>query len=351
MRPAFTLALAALVSSVGTAACGTNPPLVAPDPVAHPSAPSYADALARIADRQRLDDSVAVANWRSILMTHGATAPRVYVLLHGWTDAPPQFAVVGTHLFADGANVYIPRLPHHAERVSPLRAIAKIRSDELARFADSTAEIARGLGDTIVVVGLSAGGVLAGWIAEFHPEVQRTVLIAPAIAPGRMSDDEGNGLVTLASKLPDIERMTAKMDTARPENIPGITTRGLAQLLTLGRRVHANAEASPPGVRDIVFLLNETDRTVSEDASLDLAQRWMDRGAGVWAYRFTAAAKLPHNVMELTSYGGNTELVYPIVEALARGVGVAQPDLVTLLGRPCTGFRCSLRRWVHLSGD
>jgi esterase/lipase len=350
MRPAPTLALLALVSSIGTAACGTAPPQLAPEPVAHPSAPSYVDAVARIAIQQRLDDSVAVANGRSILMTHGATAPRVYVLLHGWTDAPPQFAAVGAHLFADGANVYIPRLPHHAERASPLRAIAKIRSDELARFADSTAEIARGLGDTIVVVGLSAGGVLAGWIAQFHPEVQRTVLIAPAIAPGRLGDDEGGGLVMLASKLPDIERMTAPMDTARPENIPGITTRGLAELLKLGRRVHENAQSSAPSVRDIVFLLNETDQTVNEDASLDLAQRWMDRGAGVWAYRFSAAAKLPHNVMELTSYGGNTELVYPIVEALARGVGVVKPDMVTLLGRPCTGFRCNLRRWAHLSG-
>lgn len=350
MRPALPLALVAAVSAIGTAACGISPPQVAPAPVAHPSAPSYADAVARISVRQRLDDSVAVANGRTILMTHGTTAPRVYVLLHGWTDGPPQFAAVGAHLFADGANVYIPRLPHHAERVSPLRAIAKIRSDELAQFADSTAEIARGLGDTIVVVGLSAGGVLAGWIAQFHPEVQRAVLIAPAIAPGRVSDDQGEGIVKLASKLPDIERMTAPMDTVRPENINGITTRGLAELLTLGRRVHENAETSPPAVRDIVFLLNETDRTVNEEASLDLAQRWMDRGAGVWAYRFTTAAKLPHNVLELTTYGGNTEVVYPIVEALARGVGVVHPDVVKLLGRPCTGFRCNLRRWAHLSG-
>ena len=324
-------------------ACVT--PQTAPGPDAHPDGPSYADAVARIANQQRQDDSVAVANGRSIFMTHGASAPRVYVLLHGFTDAPTQFAAVGAHLFADGANVYIPRLPHHAERTSPLRAISRVRSDELARFADSTAEIARGLGDTIVVVGLSAGGVLAGWIAQFHPEVQRAVLIAPAIAPGGvLSDDDGGALVMLASKLPDIERMTAPPDTGRPENIPGVTTRGLAELLRLGRRVHDQAENGPPAVRDIVLLLNERDRTVNESASLDLAQRWMDRGAGVRAYRFTALTNLPHNVMELTSHGGNTELVYPVVEALARGQGVVQPDTVRLLGVPCEGFRCRLRR-------
>jgi len=333
---------AVLGVSLVAAACA--PPQTAPGPDAHPGAPSYADAVARIATQQRQDDSVAVANGRSILMTRGAPAPRVYVLLHGFTDAPTQFATVGAHLFADSANVYIPRLPHHAERTSPLRAISRVRSEELSRFADSTVEIARGLGDTIIVVGLSAGGVLAGWIAEFHPEVQRAVLIAPAIAPGIVSDDDGGGLVLLASKLPDIQRGAAPADTIRPENVAGITTRGLAELLRLGRRVHDQAESGPPAVHDIVFLLNQRDRTVSEAASLDLAQRWLDRGADVRVYRLTALTNLPHNVMELSSRGGNTNLVYPIVEALARGHGVAQEDTVRLLGVPCEGFRCRFRR-------
>jgi esterase/lipase len=345
MRILTTLAAVCLALSP---ACSGPPPQVAPEPAIHPDAPSYVDALLRIGIRQRQDDSVVVSGGRSILMSHNAKAPRVYVLLHGFTDAPTQFAPIGAHLYADGANVYIPRLPHHAERTSPLRAIGRVRSDELAHFADSTTEIARGLGDTIVVVGLSAGGVLAGWIAEHHPEVQRAVLIAPAIAPGRLSDGEGEGLVMLASKLPEVVRMTAPIDTSRPENIPGITTRGLAELLRLGRRVHDDAELAPPLVHDIAFLLNEADQTVSEGASLDLAQRWMDRGATVEAFRFSASTKLPHNIMELTSHGGNTELVYPVVEALARGLRVETPETIEVLATPCEGIRCRLLKLVHL---
>jgi alpha-beta hydrolase superfamily lysophospholipase len=346
MRTVPTLGLVAWCALLGTAGCGA-PPQTAPEPALHPDAPSYVDALLQIGLRQRQDDSVVVPGGRTVLMSHGSRAPRVYVLLHGFTDAPTQFETVGAHLFADGANVYIPRLPHHAERVAPLRAIGRVKGDELARFADSTAEIARGLGDTIIVVGLSAGGVLAGWMAEYHPEVQRTVLIAPAIAPGHLPDGEGQGIVVLASKLPDVVHMQAPIDTSRPENIPGITTRGLAELLRLGRRVYDDAERAPPVVHDIVFLLNEADRTVSESASIDLAQRWMDRGANVGAYRFSATAKLPHNLMELTSHGGNTALVYPVVEALARGGTVNSPETIELLGRPCEGFRCRLRRWVR----
>lgn len=333
--------IGALIYAVLVGACSALPPEVAPQPAAHPREPSYAEAVANISLRQEYDDSIAVPAGRSIFLSHGARTSRVYVLLHGFTDAPTQFATVGAHLFADGDNVYIPRLPHHAERVLPLRAIARVKGDELARFADSTAEIARGLGDTVIVVGLSAGGVLAGWIAQFHPEVRRAVLIAPAIAPGGVSDDEGAGIVILASKLPDVQRMTGPVDSTRPENIPGISTRGLAELLRLGKRLHDLAETAPPAAHDISFLLNERDRTVSESAALDLAQRWLDRGAAVSAYRFGASDKLPHNVMELTSHGGNTDLVYPVVEALARGV---PPGAVTLLGVPCQGFRCRLRR-------
>jgi hypothetical protein len=170
------------------------------------------------------------------------------------------------------------------------------------------------------------------------------VLIAPAIAMGRVSGDEATGLVILASKLPEVVRMTAPIDSTRPENIPGITTRGLAELLRLGQRVRDRAESVPPSVHDVVFLLNEADHTVSEEAALELAHRWMDRGAAARAYRFTLGAKLPHNVMELPSHGGNPELVYPIVEALARQGAADSPRIVELLGAACDGFWCRLRR-------
>ena len=57
----------------------------------------------------------------------------------------------------------------------------------------------------MVVAGLSAGGSIAAHIAQTRPEVQRAVLIAPAIAPGLLSENNANALVTLAGRLPDIE--------------------------------------------------------------------------------------------------------------------------------------------------
>ena len=117
-------------------------------------------------------------------MTHGARAPRVIVLLHGFTDAPVQFELLGKRFFDAGDNVYIPRLPHHAERVAPVAQPRQGCGNQLADFGDAIVDELRGLGDTIIVAGLSAGGAIAGHIAQTRREVRRAVLIAPAIGPG-----------------------------------------------------------------------------------------------------------------------------------------------------------------------
>jgi esterase/lipase len=312
--------------------------------VSHPIAPApdYADVATRVARRQASDDSVVASGGRSILLTHGRRTPHAYVLLHGFTNSPTQFQGVGERLFAiTGDNVYIPRLPRHAEREAPVRALSRVRADELTMFADSIVDVARGLGDSVIVVGMSAGGAIAAWIAQWRGDVQRAVLIAPALGAGLLSDDHGRELVDIASILPNITR-TTKPDTTRPDMVQGTTSRGLSEVLGLGHRVRDQAVQFRPRVKDIVFLLNARDNTVSEKASLDLAQQWFDHAASVAVYKLPASAKLPHNVMEANRRGGNTEMVYPIVMALARGM--TPPPPAQLLSVPCRGFRCSMKR-------
>jgi len=328
-------------------ACTTAPIVSAPVPLAAPA--SFADAVALVARRQAEDDSAAVRGGRSVLLTHGTRTPRVFVLLHGFTDLPEQFAVVGQHLFAAGDNVYIPRLPKHGARRAPMRSLGRISAQELARFGDSCVTIAGALGDSIVVVGLSAGGVIAASVAQSRAEVRRAVLIAPAIAPGRLSDDASHGLVAVASKLPEITRTNAPLDSTRADYVQGITTRGLAQVLRLGQSVRDASAAREPAAKDMVFLLNEADHTVSEQAAIDLAQHWSNHGARVAVHRFPASLALPHNLMEVDARGGNVGLVFPVVEALARGAPPpAMPENVVDLPREaCSGWRCALKRMLQ----
>ena len=324
--------------------CTTVPIVTAPPPLSAPA--SFADAVALVARRQAEDDSVVVTGGRSILLTHGARTPRVFVLLHGFTDLPEQFAVVGQHLFAAGDNVYIPRLPRHGARRASMRSLGRISAEELAQFGDSCVTIAGGLGDSIIVVGLSAGAVVAASVAQSRAEVRRAVLIAPAIAPGRLPEDASHGLVVVASKLPEITRTNAPIDSTRADYVQGITTRGLAQVLRLGQSVRDASSAREPAAKNMIFLLNEADRTVSEQAAIDLAQHWSAHGARVAVHRFPASLALPHNLMEIDARGGKVGLVFPVVEALARGV--APPEMpgnvVEARSEACSGWRCALRR-------
>jgi esterase/lipase len=310
-------------------------------PVPFPPRLTYDSAVALVAQRQARDDSVAARGGRSILLTHGAQTPRIFVLMHGFSDSPTQFSTVGEHLFTTGDNVFIPRLPHHAERVAPLRALGLVRAPELAGFGDSIVDAARGLGDTIIVAGLSAGGAIAAHLAQTRADVYRAVLIAPAIGAGTISEDSERAIVLAATHLPNIERSSAP-DTTRPDNVQGYTTRGLAEVIALGQSVRARAEHDPARAGEVVFLLNELDHTVSEELSVQLAEHWFDRGAKVVIYRFPNSAKLPHNVMEASERGGNLAIVLPVVEALVRGDTV----LTTAERRrePCGGFWCQLRR-------
>jgi alpha-beta hydrolase superfamily lysophospholipase len=280
---------------------------------------SYFAAAERVAQRQSEDDSIAVAGATSILMTHGAKTPRAYVLLHGFTDSPKQFEELGKRLFAKGDNVYVPRLPHHSERAWGVRELGNVRPAELIAFGDSTVDIALGLGDSVVVVGLSAGGNIAASIAQSRPDVARAVIIAPAINAGRLSGSVGRKLGFFASLLPDVVR-PAKPDSLRPDYVQGISTRGLGQVLQLGDRVRSNAQRAPSQTKQIAFLLNENDRTVSDDASIEVARYWEAGPSLVSVYQFPRELKLPHNTMELTEKGGNLEIVLPVVEALARGM-------------------------------
>lgn len=329
-------------SVVLSAACTLPPPRTAPWPAL--PALSYDSAVVRVAQRQAADDSVVASGGRTILLTHGSRRPRVFVLLHGFTDSPEQFKSLGSRLFAAGDNVYIPRLPHHAERVAPVRTLGRVRAVELASFGDSVVDVARGLGDTVIIAGLSAGGAIAGHLAQTRPEVQRAVLIAPAIGAGLVSEDNNRVLIELAARLPEVTR-TNKPDSTRPDYRQGITTRGLAEVLRLGQTVREKAVDDAPSAPEIIFLLNELDHTVSEEASLALAQSWIDHGARVSVYRFPKALNLPHNVMEIPQRGGNPDIVLPVVEALV--TNTSPPANAEPRPLACGGLRCALRRAIR----
>jgi carboxylesterase len=278
----------------------------------------YADAIARAKRQIAADDSIAAPGGSTILLTHGGRTSRVVVLLHGFTDSPRQFAALADSLYAQGDNVLVPRLPHHAERGKDASELARLTAAELCRTGDAAIDIAAGLGDSVVVVGLSVGGTLAAWTAEHRAEVRRAVVIAPPFEVAHVPSMLERPLVNFGSHVPNLSHR-ATADTARPDRDPGFATHGLAQVLRLGLAVRRDAERFSPATAEVLFLVNANDHTVKTAPVIDLARVWNRRGTAVMVYEFPDSLGLPHNIVDPINRPARSGAVYPVLEALAHG--------------------------------
>lgn len=300
-------------------------PATAGDVRSHPNpAPDFEHAVGRARQMIAADSAIAAPGGAPILLVHGARAPRAVVLLHGFTDSPRQFATLADSLFAQGDNVFVPRLPHHAERGKDVGELARLTASELCRTTDEAVDVATGLGDSVVVLGLSVGGTLAVWAAEHRPEVRRAVVVAPPFEVARVPSMLERPLVNLGAHVPNISRRSAP-DSERPDRDPGFATHGLAQVLRLGMAVRRDAERMLPSRAEVLFLVNANDRTVKTAPVLDLARVWNRRGVAVSVYEIPLSLGLPHNVVDPMQQPGNAAVIFPTLSALAHGERPTEP--------------------------
>ena len=122
----------------------------APDP-----ARSYDEAMERWELTQVKEADLPLHDGgRTIVLSHGYPTERVFVLLHGLTNAPRQVRELGEKLFATGANVVIPRLAQHGLADRMTDAHAALTAQDLLRYAQYGVDLAQGLGRKVTVVGL-----------------------------------------------------------------------------------------------------------------------------------------------------------------------------------------------------
>ena len=279
---------------------------------------NYADAIDRVARQQYADDRVVALGGRSVLMTHGAPTARTVILLHGLTNSPRQFEHLAARLYAAGDNVYIPRLPHHAERNATVASLAGLTAEELRSYADSAVDVAVGLGHSVIVAGVSAGGTIAAWIAQYRADIHRVVIVAPVLEIGRIPSFLAAPLLTFALRLPNVNRAETA-DRKRPDRKLGVSSRAVAELLRFGAAVRRAATRIPPRTRNIVFVMNANDHTVKTLPAVELARCWSAHGASVVVYQFPLSLGLPHDIAEEARVHANPAVVYPALEALIHG--------------------------------
>ncbi|MDB4884128.1 MAG: putative esterase [Gemmatimonadetes bacterium] len=305
------LLVLSLITAFATVPIDTGPLLSSPHPAA-----DYASAVARFDAMRARDSGLVMSDGASLSYVHGQRTPRAVVLIHGLTNSPRQFRDLALLLSERGDNVIVPRLPFHGLLAADVEVLRDVTAERYRSYADTAVDIARGLGDTVIVVGLSAGGNVAIWIVQHRADVARVVIISPALTLARIPHLLAAPTMNVLERVPNFT-IRQRPDTLRPHAYFGVSTRGLGETLRLGASVMEDVERDPPRVRDIAMLLNDNDRTVSERSALSLVERWRTRdGVAVTLYRFPRALGLPHDLVDVSQRCGMPAVVYPVIIAL-----------------------------------
>jgi len=293
--------------------------------VSHPHPTTEYEAAVARARLVERGDSIATPSGRSVLRVHGHRTPRAFVLFHGLTNSPYQFRDLADSIYGAGDNVFIPRLPWHALPNGTQRELARIRATALRAVADTSIDIASGLGDTVIVFGLSLGGTMAAWVAQYRP-VGRVVIAAPALGVSHVTAALETPLMNLALRLPNYSH-DDPADPLRPDRMPGWCSRGIAQMMELALAARRGASARAPHTRVIRMLVNAHDQTVNRTLIDDLVASWRGQGAPVEMYELSDTLRLPHDLVDPTERGAKPSVTEPVILALLYGRRAAEPGL------------------------
>jgi esterase/lipase len=281
----------------------------------HPSL-DYDVAVAAYDSLRAAEAPLVMADGASLIYLHGHRTPRALVLVHGITNSPRQFRELAEQFHARGYNVIVPRLPLHGLRAGDVDALRTLTAPKLRDYADAAADVADGLGDTVLVMGLSTGANVAAWMAHHRPDVTRIVVIAPAIKLARLPDMLAAPAMNVADRMPNVT-IRQQPDPARRHAYFGVSTRALAETFRFAATVVDEAEADAAVVHDITLVTNGNDRTIDERSAAALGEAWARHGGiTVTRYRFEPLLALPHDVIDVSQRCGAPELVYPVLIAL-----------------------------------
>ena len=102
------------------------------------------------------------------------------LVLHGFTGNPQSMRGLALALADTGLTVEMPLLPGHGTDVADM---VPTRWEDWSSAAETAYLDLAARSDTVAVVGLSMGGMLAVWLAEHHPEIAALALVNPMVAP------------------------------------------------------------------------------------------------------------------------------------------------------------------------
>jgi hypothetical protein len=284
--------------------------------VAH-SAASYEDAIASFRTIEAVEAGMSLHPLcHSALMTHGRKVARVVIYFHGFTSCPAQGDQLAETLFAMGYNVYRPRLYGHGDAVPTPDAMSGLAASHLLDLSNQSVDLAHGLGDEVVVIGLSAGGTMAAWTAQFRTDVDQAIAVSPFFGPHVVPPWATQVATTLTLRLPNmVFAWNPLQDVPGEFPIALPSTHALAEIMLVGRQVQEASHTTPPAAR-IGLLLNDADVAVNNALTEEIVAAWRGQGADVAVDVLPFSHHLPHDIVNHRERGADVELVHARIIAL-----------------------------------
>ncbi|WP_172121885.1 MULTISPECIES: alpha/beta fold hydrolase [unclassified Devosia] len=287
-------------------------------PSATAPAQSYEEAFAAFYAVRGAEGELALhKRCSSQLLTHGRKTTIAVVFFHGLTSCPAQGEALARSVFALGYNVYLPRMFGHGEADPDTVSLAALTAEHLVDLANSSTDLAQGLGDNVVVVGLSAGGTIVTWAAQHRSDIRLAVPVSPFLGPYIVPPWANTAATNLLLLLPNMMfwiNPLAPVTAPQTDYVfPRPSTHTLAQVMRLGEAVMHDAAREPPAVARISVVLNEADVAVNNQLTDQLVNLWRSRDPDVSTERLEFSNHLPHDLINPQEIFGNTDLIYSLL--------------------------------------
>lgn len=282
-------------------------------------AESYEEAVMRTEDIQAAEAEIPDLSPEcgTILMTHEEKVADAIVFFHGFTSCPDQFATLGEQYFNQGYNVLIPKQPRHGLQEFDGTPLKGLSAEELAAFGTQIADIAQGLGERVVVVGLSGGGSITTWLAQERADIDLAIPIAPFLGIGFIPRPLTRPLTNLILLIPDfhqwwdpVHQMSNPLSA--PYSYRGYFMHSLFENLRLGFVAEEDAKRVKPAVGGILVITNANDESVNNAVVAEFEQLWLEHGEQfLQTFQFEQELQIPHDMITATRPNGRTDIVYP----------------------------------------
>lgn len=277
---------------------------------------SFEESLRRIETLKQADPDNTGLRGHTIAMHYNKKTDKVIVFFHGFTNSPRQFEELAERFFEDGYNVLIPRVAHHGLERSMEKELNRLTAEELRGLTDEAIDIAQGLGDKVIVAGLSMGGVMAGWAAQFRNDVDLAVVIAPCFGTYKLPNRFLKHSINLLHLYPDRfiwwDR-ELKSDLVRPLNAyQGFSSRALGEIRRLAWMVQERSADAEPAAHKILLITNANDKVINQESIDIIRDHWQSEAPEkLRTYRFPQKLKLGHDLIDPQQPNQKTEEVYP----------------------------------------